>query len=320
MVEQGKLPPIGDRLPTEPLVIEPLHPIGVYGGTWHRGLTGPADKWSGYRCCAFDTLTFVDFRGERLVPNVVKEWQGSDEGCTFTLFLRQGMKWSDGAPFTADDFVFWYQDMFPNQELNPTWHQIMSVNGNPETLEKTGAHSIQFRFPEPCYLFLELLAASTPLGGQAYQGLFSMGGYAPPHYLKQFHPKYAGADAAQDIVQAEGYDNWVNLFKIKNDWAMNAYLPVIKAWKNVLPINQTTWMLERNLYHWAVDTAGNQLPYIRRVVMTQAVRNLNWRPWESVRPAHPDLGKGPRTLEKDWHRDFRQGTRTQSLGHASGDE
>ena len=172
----------------------------------------------------------------------------------------------------------------------------MSVNGNPGTLEKTGPHSIQFRFPEPYYLLLELLVASTPLCGHAYQGLLSMRGYAPHHYLKQFHPKYAGEDAVQNIVQAEGYDNWVNLFNFKNDWALNADLPVITAWKTVLPINQTTWMLERNPHYWAVDTAGNQLPYIDRVVMTLAVCNSNWRPWESVRPAHPDLGNGPRTL------------------------
>ena len=106
---EGQLPPVSERLPAEPLVIEPLHAIGTYGGTWHRGFTGPADRWSGYRCCAFDTLTFVDFRGEKLVPNVVKAWQVSDDGRTFTLFLRPGMKWSDGAPFTADDFVFWYR-------------------------------------------------------------------------------------------------------------------------------------------------------------------------------------------------------------------
>ena len=201
LVEQGKLPPVSERLPVEPLVIEPLHAIGTYGGTWHRGFTGPADKWSGYRCCAFDTLTYVDFRGEKLVPNVVRDWQVSDQGRTFTLFLRQGMKWSDGTPFTADDFVFWYEDMFLDEELNPTRHQIMSIDGKPGRLEKVDPYTIQFTFPEPYYLFLDLLAAATPLGGHAYQGLFGMGGYAPKHYLKQFHPKHAGSEAVERIVQ-----------------------------------------------------------------------------------------------------------------------
>lgn len=302
LVEQGKLPPVSERLPAEPLVIKPLHTIGTYGGTWHRGFTGPADKWSGYRCCAFDTLTYVDFRGEKLVPNVVRDWQVSDQGRTFTLFLRQGMKWSDGTPFTADDFVFWYEDMFLNEELNPTRHQIMSINGKPGTLEKVGPYTIQFKFPEPYYLFLELLAAATPLGGHAYQGLFSMGGYAPKHYLQQFHPKYAGLDAVREIVQAEGYDNWVNLFKFKNDWALNVALPVITAWKTVLPINQTTWMLERNPYYWAVDTAGNQLPYIDKVVMTLAedleVLNLRAISGEyDFQARHIDIQKLPVLLE-----------------------
>ena len=302
LVQQGKLPPVSERLPDEPLVIEPLHDIGLYGGTWHRGFTGPADRWSGYRCCAFDTLTYVDFRGEKLVPNVVKEWQVSDDGRTFTLFLRAGMKWSDGAPFTADDFVFWYRDMFLNEELNPTRHQIMFVKGKPGTLEKTGPYAVQFRFPEPYYLFLELLAAATPLGGHAYQGLISMGGYAPQHYLRQFHPTYAGREAVQEIVKAEGYDNWVNMFKFKNDWALNPELPVITAWKTVLPINQTTWMLERNPYYWAVDTAGNQLPYIDRVVMTLAedLEVLNLRAISGdydFQARHIDIQKLPVLLE-----------------------
>ena len=236
------------------------------------------------------------------MPNVVKDWQVSDHGRTFTLFLRQGMTWSDGTPFTADDFVFWYEDMFLNEELNPTRHQIMSIHGKPGILEKVDPYTIQFKFPEPYYRFLELLAAATPLGGHAYQGLFSMGGYAPKHYLKRLHPKYAGSDAVQKIVQAEGYDNWVNLFRFKNDWALNVDLPVITAWKTVLPINQTTWMLERNPYYWAVDTAGNQLPYIDKVVMTLAedleVLNLRAISGEyDFQARHIDIQKLPVLLE-----------------------
>ena len=178
----------------------------------------------------------------------------------------------------------------------------MSIHGKPGILEKVDPYTIQFKFPEPYYRFLELLAAATPLGGHAYQGLFSMGGYAPKHYLKRLHPKYAGSDAVQKIVQAEGYDNWVNLFRFKNDWALNVDLPVITAWKTVLPINRTTWMLERNPYYWAVDTAGNQLPYIDKVVMTLAedleVLNLRAISGEyDFQARHIDIQKLPVLLE-----------------------
>jgi peptide/nickel transport system substrate-binding protein len=104
------------------------------------------------------------------VPNVVKDWQVSDHGRTFTLFLRQGMTWSDGTPFTADDFVFWYEDMFLNEELNPTRHQIMSIHGKPGILEKVDPYTIQFKFPEPYYLFLELLAAAPRLAATPIKG------------------------------------------------------------------------------------------------------------------------------------------------------
>ena len=302
LVTQGKLPPVHARLPAEPLVIQPLHTIGTYGGTWRRGFTGPADKWNGYRCCAFDTLTYVNFTGDKLIPNVVKGWDIADGGRTFTLFLRQGMKWSDGAPFTADDFVFWYEDLFLNTDLNPVRHQILSINGKPGTLEKVDATTVRVTFPAPYYLFLDLLAAATPLGGHAYQGLLALGGYAPRHYLQQFHPKHAGQAAVDKIAQAEGYDNWVNLFKFKNDWALNPDLPVLTAWKTVSPINKSNWVLERNPYYWAVDTAGNQLPYIDRVSMTLAenleVLNLRALGGEyDFQARHIDIQKLPVLLD-----------------------
>jgi peptide/nickel transport system substrate-binding protein len=270
LVRQRKLPPVADRLPAEPLVLKPLHAIGKYGGTWRRGFTGPADKWNGYRCCAFDTLLYVDYKGEKLVPNIAKGWKVDDGGRTFTILLRPGMKWSDGAPFTADDFMFWYEDMFLNKELNVSQSQIMSINGKPGKLEKVDAHTLRFSFPDPYHLFLDMFAAATPLGGQAYQGNLATGGFAPKHYLKQFHPRYAGKEAVDRLVKAEGYDNWVNLFKFKNDFALNVDLPVVTAWKTTIPANKPTWVLERNPYYYGVDTAGNQLPYIDKVFMTLA--------------------------------------------------
>src|SRR5437763_5940092 len=52
LVQQRKLPPVQERLGSEPLVIKPVHEIGRYGGVWRRGFTGPGDKWNGYRCCS----------------------------------------------------------------------------------------------------------------------------------------------------------------------------------------------------------------------------------------------------------------------------
>src|SRR2546428_14182667 len=88
------------------------------------------------------------------------------------------------------------------------------------------------------------------------------------------------------------------MFLFKNDWALNPDLPVLSAWKTVTPINTPTWTLERNPYSVFVDTAGNQLPYIDRVVLTLAenleVLNLRAVAGEyDFQQRHIDLGKLP---------------------------
>lgn len=302
LVRDGKLPPVRERIGEDPMVIKPLHEIGKYGGIWRRGFTGPADFWNGYRCCGHDKILLWDYTGNQVMPNVAKSWEISDGGRTITLFLRKGMKWSDGHPFTADDFLFWYEDIYLNDELLPTKSPTMAINGKQGILEKVDDYTIRFKFEDPYYVFLDVLAGSTPLGGHAYQGRNLLGGYAPKHYLKQFHPKYVGKEAVEKIAKAEGYDNWVSLLKFKNDWAFNPELPTITAWKTITPINTPVWTLERNPYFYMVDTEGNQLPYIDKVVISLAenleVLNLRAVAGEyDFQARHIDISKLPVFLE-----------------------
>jgi peptide/nickel transport system substrate-binding protein len=303
LVKAGKLPPVAERIGQDPLVLKPVHSVGKYGGTWRRGFTGPADFWNGYRCCSGpDTLLFWDYTGDRPVPNIAKGWELQDGGRTLILHLRRGMKWSDGQAFTADDFLFWYDDMYSNKELVPLPSSVMMINGKPGELSKVDTYTVMFKFPDPYYMLPDVLAGSTQLGGQAHQGLFGMGGYAPAHYLKQFHPKYASKDQLDQAVKESKFDNWVRLFLFKNDWALNPELPVLSPWKTVTPINTPTWTLERNPYSIWVDTDGNQLPYIDRVVLTLAenleVLNLRAIAGEyDLQERHVDLGKVPVILE-----------------------
>jgi peptide/nickel transport system substrate-binding protein len=303
LVKAGKLPPVAERIGQDPLVLKPVHSVGKYGGTWRRGFTGPADFWNGYRCCSGpDTLLFWDYTGDKPVPNIAKGWELQDGGRTLILHLRRGMKWSDGHPFTADDFLFWYEDMYGNKELVPLPSSLMMIDGKPGELSKVDAYTVMFKFPEPYYMLPDVLAGSTSLGGQAHQGLYGMGGYAPAHYLKPFHPKYVSKDELDRVVKESKFDNWVRLFLFKNDWALNPELPVLSPWKTVTPINTPTWTLERNPYSIWVDTAGNQLPYIDRVVLTLAenleVLNLRAIAGEyDLQERHVDLGKVPVILE-----------------------
>src|SRR4029453_10236729 len=214
LVKAGKLPPVEARIGEDPLVIKPVHEIGKYGGTWRRGYTGPADKWNGYRCCSGpDPVLFWDYTGNKVVPNVARGWEISDAGRTITLFLRRGMKWSDGQPFTADDFVFWYQDVYNNKDLVPTPLTVMTIGGKPIAIEKIDPPPTRFVPPEPYYALPTVLASVWGIGHHARWGRSALGGFAPAHYLKQFHPKYVSKDELAKKVAELNLDGWVTMFK-----------------------------------------------------------------------------------------------------------
>jgi peptide/nickel transport system substrate-binding protein len=305
LVKQGKLPPVEQRLPEEPLVIQPVHEVGRYGGVWHRGFTGPGDRWNGNRTVTGpDSLLFWDYTGEKAVPNVAKGFEFQDGGRTFVLNLRKGMKWSDGEPFTADDFMFWYEDIYQNKELVPTANILFSINGQPGRLEKADDYTVRYVFADPYYLFADILAGSTQMSGHAFAGDNLMGSFAPAHYLKQFHPKYApgGRDAVDKLAKDAKFDTWPLYFKFVNDYAKNADVPTITPWKTTAPSTTPQWTLDRNPYYFAVDTSGNQLPYIDKVQMGLAenleVVNLRAIAGEyDHQERHVDLGKLPVFLE-----------------------
>lgn len=306
LVKAGKLPPVRERLPEDLMVIQPVREIGKYGGIWRRGFTGPGDDENGNRLNASDRPILVDHTGTVPRPSLAKGWKMSDDGKTFTLYLRKGLKWSDGHPMTADDFVFWFEDIYNNKDLNPTPIPDMTPQGKPGRIVKVDDFTVNFEFDVPFYLFEELMAGDTLIGGgQAVRqsNKRSHGAYAPAHYLKPFLPKYAGGvEAANAAAKAEGFDNWVARIHFKKDWTLNPEVPVLGPWRTTRPINNPTWVMERNPFYWAVDTEGNQLPYLDGVVMTLAenLELLNLRAIAGeydVQERHVDIGKLPVILE-----------------------
>jgi peptide/nickel transport system substrate-binding protein len=272
-VKSGKLPPVEQRVPEEPMVVKPLHSIGKYGGTWRRAFTGPGDAENGNRIVSTDKILFWDYTGTKVMPCVAKDWKVSDDGKVITILLRKGMKWSDGELFTADDFVFWHEDVYLNKDLQPMPSQDFTVNGKPGRLSKRDDYTVVFEFPEPNYLFVDILAGSTAIGGgqatQQFNGR-TMGAYMPAHYLKQFHPKYVVKEELDRKAKAAGFDGWLGYIKNRWDWRLNPDLPVLAPWKTVTPIHTPTWVLERNPYYYGIDSQGNQLPYIDRISMALA--------------------------------------------------
>ncbi|MCC7369204.1 MAG: ABC transporter substrate-binding protein [Chloroflexi bacterium] len=303
LVKAGKLPPVEQRLPEEPLIIKPLHEVGKYGGTWRRGFTGVGDKENGSRIVSTDKLLFVDYTGNKPVASLAKSWEFQDGGKTFVVKLRKGTKWSDGQPFTANDIQFWFEDIYQNKDLVPVPTIGMSINGKTGTIEKIDDLTVAFKFPEPYYLFEDHISGNTPMGnGHASGGITLMGAMAPAHYLKQYMPKYVGDEKAAAAAKAANFDNWVSLVKFKNDWSLNPELPVLTPWKTVSPINTPLWSLERNPFFWQTDPDGNQLPYIDKIQMTLAekldVLNLRAIAGEyDIQGRHEMLGMLPVYLE-----------------------
>jgi peptide/nickel transport system substrate-binding protein len=254
LVEAGELPPVEERLPEEPVIIEPVEEIGQYGGTWHRLAVSFGDvSWPRLNSTGF---THWSADGYPLVPDIAKSWEISPDGKVYTFYLRKGIKWSDGEPFTADDIMFWYEDYLLNDELTPVKPKWIKEGGE---LEKLDDYTIRFHFAEPWGLFLESTADSG--------GLYMTD--KPKHYLKQFHPKYTSMDKLEELMKEEKFEFWYELFKSHSDWALMQWdteRPHLTAWI-VESATPTRVVYGRNPYYYKVDPEGNQLPYIDRIAL-----------------------------------------------------
>ncbi|MGI6207745.1 MAG: ABC transporter substrate-binding protein [Anaerolineae bacterium] len=261
-VAAGELPPVEERLPLEPLVVECVERPGQYCGDLHRVLTGPTDM-GGYTAIMRESLAGWDFRSGsiQVIPNIAKGWDISDDGKTYTFYLREGMRWSDGEPFTADDLVFWYEDVALNQDLTPSFPAWLTVAGEPVVIEKVDDYTVNFKFAAPYGILLEYLA----FRGEALM--------TPKHYLSQFHPKYTDADKLAAMAEEAEFEEWYQLFADRNSYTTNPDLPVLWCWKLEVPFPGQRMISVRNPYYWKVDTEGKQLPYFDRLVNDLAENN-----------------------------------------------
>jgi peptide/nickel transport system substrate-binding protein len=303
LVADGTLPPVEERVPLEPLVVQPVEGIGAFGGVLKRGFTGPGDDENGNRWVSGDKIVFWDYTGTEFRPALARSWEFSDDDTVFTIQLRQGHKWSDGQPFTADDFDFWYEDIYLNTDLVPTPSASFAINGKQGKIEKVDETTVRFVFEEPYPLFLTILGGTTFMGsGHMTNRGFHGGAYAPAHYLKQFHPKYTDQAELDKLATEANVEDWIALFRLKNQWSLNPELPILGPWRTKEPINTPNWVLERNPFYYEVDPEGNQLPYLDGVQMTLAenleVLNLRAIAGEyDLQERHTDIAKLPVFLE-----------------------
>ena len=294
--EAGEIPALADRLPENPLVIQPAESIGEYGGTWYRAFTGPADGQNMERPMK-DHILFFGTNMTDVQPNIAESWTSNADATEFTLTLRKGLKWSDGDDYNTDDIMFWYDHMVTNEDLVPTPPSWMKSGGEMLEFTQVSKETLQINSAEPYGLLITLLA-SVVVAGPHTRGDSGLGLYAPSHYLSDFHPDVIGLDEANAKAEAAGYENWAKYMLFLNHANANPDSPMMTAWRVVKPITSDQWALERNCYYWAVDTEGQQLPYMDNVVLDLAenleVLNLKAIAGEfTVQGRHIDLSKLP---------------------------
>ena len=268
MVQEGTLPPVQERIPTEPMVIQTVEEVGQYGGRWTFGI--PTQSQLGvYSYATYDFAARWNRPADQIIPNVIRDWEFSEDGRTITMYLRAGMKWSDGQPFTADDIVFWLDDFVRNDDLSPGKPGWLLVAGELPVGEKIDDTTVSWTFAAPPGLLLNDFATTR---GNIF---------APKHYMEQFHAEFTDSDKVQAMAKEAGFEDWTQLFRNKRDWyrAQNHDYPVLNAWavKTSFEDSPTLTVYERNPYYWKVDQAGNQLPYIDEVAIsiTTTVETLN---------------------------------------------
>ena len=270
LVAQGKLPPLADRLPENPLVTRVTDGIGEYGGTW-RQIVSCGDRGESIYL-NHDQVIAMDLDDDSVGPAIAESWSSSADMRDWTIKIRKGMKWSDGDPFDVDDFMFAVKDVAQNTTLNPNKRDgaLSGLGGDAGVgahrgigdIVKVDDYTFRYEFDSPAPGFLKDFAETT-YWGYSTTG-WRAGGYStfmPSHFLKQFHGDYADPAELAAAISDGGFDSWDQLFRAN---ARISAGPVMSPW---LWIDDSPGkaVLERNPYYWKVDPNGNQLPYVDKV-------------------------------------------------------
>jgi peptide/nickel transport system substrate-binding protein len=257
-VAAGKLPPVHERLPEEPFVVKfsGERTIGRQGGEL-RTLIGRAKDVRLLVVYGYARLIGYDENFE-LQPDILKSYE-VEEGRRFTFHLRKGHRWSDGAPFTAGDFAYWWEDVANNPKLSPAGPpRDMLVDGEKPVFEVLDDYTVRYTWEKPNPFFLPRLAGASPL--------FI---YRPSHYLKEFHGQYADPASLEKLLKKRRTRNWASLHnRVDNMYRFdNPQQPTLQPWINKSRPPATRFVAVRNPYYHRVDETGQQLPYFDKVIL-----------------------------------------------------
>ncbi len=262
----GDLPPVAERLPSEPLVVVPYEAVGKYGG--ELDVLSNATEAGTSDFLSVRHVSFVRYADDlqTIVPNIAKSWEWNDDFTQLTFKLREGHKWSDGAPFTSADVAFYHDNLMLDTNIFETPKDYITVAGEAMTLETPDATTVIFNLPAPKP---GLLAHFATHYSQPFQ---------PKHFLGQFHPDIDGnADAnAQALGFENGYDA-IAAYYGNSDWTdtptpmlsrpelvdglPKATYPTLESHIYVTDTTEGRYLVANPYFH-QVDPTGQQLPYI----------------------------------------------------------
>ncbi len=264
-VKSGALPAVDKRVPQQPWVV-----------TYFAGGEGPGQQGGQLNmlvASARDTRLMTIFSYTRLIiyddkfklkPDILESYEEKD-GREFTFKLRAGHKWSDGQPFTTEDFRFFWEDIATNKDISSGGPNVeLLVDGQPPKVEIIDPLTIKYTWEKPNPYFIESQARAAPLF------LFR-----PAHYLKKFHAKYT--PEAEILKSARGgQQSWLAIYR-RNDVMYandNVDLPTLNPWVTTTASPAQRFVYVRNPYYHRIDAKGQQLPYVDRVIFTVAAANL----------------------------------------------
>lgn len=268
LVAAGELPPVADRLPTNPVVVEPLETIGEYGGSIRTGIF----QNRGFQARSAwgpEPILRIDWDDSTIVPNIAESWEYANDGRTFVLRLREGMKWSDGAPLDASGFDFYWNHVVLNETLTPTPPADFVIQGELGQFEVVDDLTVQWTFPAPHANLIGLMAHF--LGSNIPRWL-------PRHYLEQFHIDFADEAELNAAVAEAGFNSWNELINNRSEFTygmpfLHTEMPTLLPFKLSRPLELNIMVADRNPYYWKIDPEGNQLPYINEIILTNFESN-----------------------------------------------
>lgn len=256
-IASGALPPMSERLPKTPRVIDMAasgRMPGRHGGKIRMLIGGqrdvryvPIDSYS--RLVGYD-------HNFAFVPDILESFE-TEADKRFTFRLREGHRWSDGTLVTTEDFRFAWEDFALDPDISPGGAPMeLRVRGQAPTFEVLDERTVRFAWDDPNPDFLGELAAPVPARL-----------LMPAAYLKKFHARYASAESLAPLIKKFRVDDWVSLIQkaSRQSRPENPDLPTLEAWMPRTKPPAEQFVFARNPYFHRVDENGRQLPYVDRL-------------------------------------------------------